>query len=303
MKKAIVKKLHEVGRHQIMVARSYAEAENCLDLPIGDPDLALVDLTLPDAPDGEIVDLCSERHIPTIVFTSRFDPKNPEQDAEQGRDRLRPERLPGSLNYVADLIRKLAHNPKIGVLVIDDAHVEREAISQIVAKHLYKVYQAGSTDEALQCLKENTDIKLVLADYFMPGKDGFAFLKAVRRQHKAEEVGVIGMSSYAKPEKPGAVSQIRRGGFRRQALPAGRTAAADFAEPRLHVPHRRAEQPGDAGRPDRALQPALPAGGSRQGGQVLADFGKTAGTGSPSSTWIPSRASTTSSATTSAMPC
>ena len=47
--KAIVKKLHEVGRHQIMVARSYSEAENCLDLPIGDPDLALVDLTLPAA--------------------------------------------------------------------------------------------------------------------------------------------------------------------------------------------------------------------------------------------------------------
>lgn len=48
--KAIVKKLHEVGRHQIMVARSYEEAENCLNLPIGEPDLALVDLTLPDAP-------------------------------------------------------------------------------------------------------------------------------------------------------------------------------------------------------------------------------------------------------------
>ncbi|MFC6655972.1 diguanylate cyclase [Roseibium salinum] len=192
--------MHEVGRHQIMVARSYAEAENCLDLPIGDPDLALVDLTLPDAPDGEIVDLCSERHIPTIVFTSRFDPKIRNKMLSKGVIDYVLKDSPGSLNYVADLIRKLAHNPKIGVLVIDDAHVEREAISQIVAKHLYKVYQAGSTDEALQCLKENTDIKLVLADYFMPGKDGFAFLKAVRRQHKAEEVGVIGMSSYAKPE-------------------------------------------------------------------------------------------------------
>jgi len=198
--KAIVKKLHEVGRHQIMVARSYAEAESCLDLPIGNPDLALVDLTLPDAPDGEIVDLCSKRNIPTIVFTSRFDPRTRSKMLGKGVIDYVLKDSPGSLNYVADLIRKLAQNPKIGILVIDDIHVEREAISQIVSKHLYKVYQASSTDEALTCLKEHKDIKLVLADYFMPEKDGFAFLKTVRRSHNPEQVGVIGMSSFANPE-------------------------------------------------------------------------------------------------------
>ncbi|MHA7773296.1 GGDEF domain-containing response regulator [Roseibium sp. M-1] len=198
--KAIVKKLHEVGRHQIMVARSYEEAENCLNLPIGEPDLALVDLTLPDAPDGEIVDLCEKWNIPTIVFTSRFDPKTRGKMLAKGVIDYVLKDSPGSLNYVADLIRKLAQNPKIGILILDDSGVERDLISRIVAKHLYKVYQAGSTDEALQMLKDHKDIKLVLADYFMPEKDGFAFLKAVRRVHDSEKVGVIGMSSYANPE-------------------------------------------------------------------------------------------------------
>jgi diguanylate cyclase (GGDEF)-like protein len=180
-----------------MVARSYEEAENCLNLPIGEPDLALVDLTLPDAPDGEIVDLCEKFKIPTIVFTSRFDPKTRSKMLAKGVIDYVLKDSPGSLNYVADLIRKLAQNPKIGILVLDDSAVEREAISNIVSKHLYKVYQAGSTDEALQTLKDNQDIKLVLADYFMPDKDGFAFLKAVRRVHDPEKVGVIGMSSFA----------------------------------------------------------------------------------------------------------
>ncbi|WP_428650447.1 GGDEF domain-containing response regulator [Roseibium sp.] len=195
--KAIVKKLHEVGRHQIMVARNYAEAESCLDLPIEEPDLALVDLTLPDAPDGEIVDLCSARNIPTIVFTSRFDPKTRSKMLNKGVIDYVLKDSPGSLNYVADLIRKLAKNPQIGILILDDATVEREAIAQIVSKHLYRVYQASSTDEALRLLKEHTDIKLVLSDYFMPEKDGFDFLKAVRRTHSPEQVGVIGMSSFA----------------------------------------------------------------------------------------------------------
>ncbi|MEW4459729.1 diguanylate cyclase [Roseibium algicola] len=198
--KAIVKKLHEVGRHQIMVARSYEEAENCLNLPIGEPDLALVDLTLPDAPDGEIVDLCEKWNIPTIVFTSRFDPKTRSKFLEKGVIDYVLKDSPGSLNYVADLIRKLAQNPKIGILILDDSAVERDVISKIVGKHLYKIYQASSTDEALQTLKDYKDIKLVLADYFMPDKDGFAFLKAVRRVHDPEKVGVIGMSSYANPD-------------------------------------------------------------------------------------------------------
>lgn len=193
--KAIVKKLRDVGRHQIMVARSYAEAENCLNLPIGEPDLALVDLTLPDAPDGEIVDLCDKWKIPTIVFTSRFDPKTRGKMLRKGVIDYVLKDSPGSLNYVADLIRRLAKNPRIGILVLDDAGVEREAISRIVRKHLYTVYQAASTDEALKCLRENSDIKLVLADYFLPGKDGFAFLKAVRRSHSPEQVGIIGMSA------------------------------------------------------------------------------------------------------------
>ncbi|MBO6510840.1 MAG: diguanylate cyclase response regulator, partial [Roseibium sp.] len=147
--KAIVKKLHEVGRHQIMVARTYAEAESCLNLPIGEPDLALVDLTLPDALNGEIVDLCAEWNIPTIVFTSRFDPKTRRKVLCKGVIDYVLKDSPGSLNYVADLIRKLAQNPKIGILVVDDAPVERETIAQIVSKHLYKVYQAESADEAL----------------------------------------------------------------------------------------------------------------------------------------------------------
>lgn len=193
--KAIVKKLHEVGRNQIMVARNYAEAESCLSLPIGEPDLALVDLTLPDAPDGEIVDLCDKWNIPTIVFTSRFDPKTRKKMLQKGVIDYVLKDSPGSLNYVADLIRRLAKNPTIGILVLDDATVERRAISRIVSKHLYKVYEAASTDAALACLKENSDIKLVLADYFLPGKDGFAFLKAVRRRHSPEQVGIIGMSA------------------------------------------------------------------------------------------------------------
>ena len=37
-------------------------------------DAAIVDVHLPDSPDGEVVDFMVERDVPTIVFTGAFDP-------------------------------------------------------------------------------------------------------------------------------------------------------------------------------------------------------------------------------------
>ncbi len=50
-----------------------AEAERVLADPGITVDVALVDLTLPDAPDGEIVDVTMAAGLPTIVFSGRFD--------------------------------------------------------------------------------------------------------------------------------------------------------------------------------------------------------------------------------------
>jgi diguanylate cyclase (GGDEF)-like protein len=198
--KAIVDRLQKVGRHQIMVARNYEEAEKCLDMPICDPDLALVDLTLPDAPNGEIVDLCLSRGIPTIIFTSRFDTEIRKKALAKGVIDYVLKDTPASLDYVAELLKRLSNNPKIGILILDDSAVGREKIARITSQHLYQVYHAETSSQALATLEEFPHIRLVLADYYMPDEDGFAFLKTVRRKYSRERLSVIGMSSRASSE-------------------------------------------------------------------------------------------------------
>ncbi|WP_428526360.1 GGDEF domain-containing response regulator [Roseibium sp.] len=193
--KAIVDRLQDIGRHQIMVARNFSEAESCLDMPICEPDLALVDLTLPDAPNGEIVDLCRNRNIPTIIFTSKFDNEVREKALAKGVIDYVLKDTPASLDYVAELLKRLSYNPKIGILILDDSSVDRERIAQITSHHLYQTYQASTPAEALQMLRDHQHIRLVLADYYMPDEDGFAFLKTVRRKYSRERLSVIGMSS------------------------------------------------------------------------------------------------------------
>lgn len=192
--KAALKKLTEIGEHHVLVARDYAEAKDILASAAQTPDLALVDLTLPDAPDGEIVDLCIGNNIPTVVFTSRFEPRLRAAMRQKGVLDYVVKDSPSSLEYLGELVQRLGRNPSIGVLVIDDASVERAVLAETLSRHRYKVYQARSSHEGLELLAENPDIKLVLVDYFMPDEDGFAFLKTVRRKYGREKLAVLGMS-------------------------------------------------------------------------------------------------------------
>lgn len=194
--KAALKKLTDIGEHHVLVARNYAEAKQVIAAAHQKPDLALVDLTLPDAPDGEIVDLCLASQISTVVFTSRFEPRLRAAMRQKGVLDYVIKDSPSSLDYLGELVQRLGKNSGIGVLVIDDASVERAVLAETLSRHRYKVYQARSSNEGLAILAEHTDIKLVLVDYFMPDEDGFAFLKAVRRKYGREKLAVLGMSGF-----------------------------------------------------------------------------------------------------------
>ncbi|NBN65737.1 diguanylate cyclase [Microvirga tunisiensis] len=193
--KAALKKLADIGDYDVVIARDFAEAKRILETARHMPDLALVDLTLPDAPDGEIVDLCMAHKLATVVFTSRFEPRIRNAIRQKGVLDYVVKDSPSSLDYLGELVQRLGRNASIGVLVIDDASVERSVISDTISRHRYKVYQARSSNDGMEMLANNPDIRLVLVDYFMPDEDGFAFLKAVRRKHGREQLAVLGMSS------------------------------------------------------------------------------------------------------------
>ncbi len=57
---------------EAVVAGSYQETEACLKQHQGEITAAVVDLSLPDAPHGEAVDLVLQYQIPTIVLSATY---------------------------------------------------------------------------------------------------------------------------------------------------------------------------------------------------------------------------------------
>ena len=179
-------------------ASNFEEARYLLD---DNPDnntffVALLDLHLPDAADGRIVDYVISKGIPSIVFTG--DVENEVRDriwAKKVVDYVSKE-SPDSLDYLTSLVRRISRNKFIHILVVDDSSTVRNHLVRLLTAHEFIVHEAADGDCALSVLERHPEIKVIITDYFMPGQDGVELTRRIRRQHRKDELAVIGISAY-----------------------------------------------------------------------------------------------------------
>jgi DNA-binding response OmpR family regulator len=80
------------------------------------------------------------------------------------------------------------------ILVVDDERHMRRLLQFTLEKTGATVETAGSGAEALDALRA-TPADLVLLDYLMPGMDGFATVRELRKEPALENVPVIMLTS------------------------------------------------------------------------------------------------------------
>ncbi|MDV7341555.1 diguanylate cyclase [Terasakiella sp. A23] len=180
---------------EVVSCANYADAVEALMADTQDYFLAVLDLNLPDAPDGEIVDLVISHNIPVVVFSAHFD--------EDLRDQILSRKVidyvvkqnPSSLDYLVSLISRLYFNRYIKVLVVDDSRTARQYVSDLMGQYQFQVLNAANGEEALEVLRDNEDVQLVITDYQMPKMDGFELTREIRRRYPKHKIGIIGIST------------------------------------------------------------------------------------------------------------
>jgi len=176
-------------------AASFAEAKSLYESLKDEVFAALVDLNLPDAPDGEVVDFMLEMQVPTVVLTGSCD--------EERRERLQSKGIVDYVNkegrysykYAVNLVHRLYANQAIKVLVVEDSDTSRGFICQLLNRHLYQVLEARDGVEAIRVLLDNPDIKLLITDYNMPNMDGFELVQNIRYKYEKSDLIIIGLSA------------------------------------------------------------------------------------------------------------
>jgi len=180
---------------QASYASSFAEARECVEKAKVPFFAALVDLTLPDADNGEVVDYTLSLGIPTIVLTSSYDEKRRELLVNKGIVDYVTKEGRYSYEYALGTLHRLIRNSSIKVLVVDDSSVQRRIVSQLLGLHLFQVLEAEDGVEAIRVFLDNPDIKLIITDYNMPNMDGFDLIRNIRVKYEKTDLGIIGVSS------------------------------------------------------------------------------------------------------------
>jgi PleD family two-component response regulator len=159
---------------------------------------AVVDLVLPDAKDGEVVDFLIKNNIAPIVYTGKYSDEIREKLIAKNIVDYIVKKNTYNLSYVTRLIRRLINNPAIKVLVVDDSDIFRNVLVSYLKVHRYNVFQAENGFEAIKFLKNNPDTYLVIVDFVMPGMDGLELVRQIRMDFSRYKMSVIGISGHDK---------------------------------------------------------------------------------------------------------
>ena len=181
--------------HQITLdyAQTFAEAKALVESKTYFA--AMVDLSLPDAPSGEVVDFTLQNKIPTIVLTSSFDEQKRKTMLDKGIvDYVTKE---GRYSYELALltIERLIKHEQTKVLVVDDSSTQRKMLIRLLKLQLFNICEASDGVEAIKVLLANPDIKMLITDFNMPKMDGFELTKNIRVKYEKSDLIVIGISS------------------------------------------------------------------------------------------------------------
>lgn len=193
LSKLIIKKMESNLDFDIDAAYSFEEAQALVEKN-SDYFVALLDLNLPDAPDGEVVDMILSHKIPSIVLTGSMDQEVREKILKKDVIDYVYKGNMDDVNYIFTLIDRLQKNRTIKVMIVDDSMATRSQIKSLLQHQMFKVLVAAHGEEALVFLQDNPDIKLILTDFQMPVINGLELTKEVRKLYTKNELSIIAMT-------------------------------------------------------------------------------------------------------------
>ncbi|MBN2964749.1 diguanylate cyclase [Sulfurospirillum sp. T05] len=192
--KLLAKKTESSLGMQVDVAHSMEEAKVFLK-HANDYFIALLDLNLPDAPDGEIVDYVLELGMLVIVLTGNIDKKTKALFEEKPIVDYVFKGNMDDVNYIFSMIDRLRKNTQHKVLVVDSAITSRNRTKMLLQSQQFKVLVAAHGEEALRYFEDHDDISLVVTDYHMPVINGMELVLELRKTKSKHELGIIAISS------------------------------------------------------------------------------------------------------------
>ena len=161
---------------------------------------ALLDLNLPDAPNGEVVKLANAHNIPAVILSATIDENLKQNIMKKDVVDFILKNDPSSIKFAIKSIKRSLKNYDTTILVVDDSKTYRHTLKDSLSKINLTVLEAQNGVEALEVLAQNPSINLVITDYEMPEMDGLTLTFKIREDYKKDQLAIIAISSVDEQE-------------------------------------------------------------------------------------------------------
>lgn len=180
---------------KIEVCRSFEELQLAFEYDDRPITLAISNVNLPGAENGEALNYLADLSIPIIVFTGTFHEKTREGIlARDIVDYVIKDNIL-AIDLLAESVCRFLTNHRHHVLIVDDSATARALLRGRLERFNFQVSVAESGAEAINILKNTPDIGLIITDYNMPDIDGFELTRRLRSVRGSHELRIIGVSS------------------------------------------------------------------------------------------------------------
>lgn len=187
--------LEKVFTGPIDVTSTFDEVKKLTETSNRDYFLSLLNLSIPGAPAGEAVAYVRSKGIAAVVFTSSMEEETVAQIKALGVIDYIFKESAVNLDYMSRLVRRIHRNRRTTALIVDDSLMIRMLMRRLLEKQLFNVMEAEDGEEALEMIRENDEIALVVVDYQMPKMDGFEFIKKLRGFKNSGQLAIVGISA------------------------------------------------------------------------------------------------------------
>jgi len=191
----IKQRFQEALEIDVEICRNFEELQMANEKSYVPIRLAISNMNLPGAEQGEALNYLVDVSIPTIVFTGTLH--------DTARDKLLSNQIVDyiikdsvfAVDMLVEAVCRFLTNHTHHVLIVDDSQTARALLTTRLKRYNFNVSVADSGQKALDILKANRDISLMITDYNMPDIDGFELTRRVRAHIGSHQLRIIGVSS------------------------------------------------------------------------------------------------------------
>lgn len=180
---------------EVEICRNFEELQLLYEKTSEPIALAISNINLPGAENGEALDYLIDLSVPVIVFTGTLQDTMREKILSMDIvDYVLKDNV-FAVDMLVEAVCRFLTNHRHHVLIVDDSTTARTLLSSRLKRYNFRVSTAENGAKALAILKANPDIGLVITDYNMPDIDGFELTRRIRGARGHHELRIIGVSS------------------------------------------------------------------------------------------------------------